>query len=300
MTLPRYITSAADLRTSPEAKGEGFLTQALAKSGEKAVPYVEKAKALMTALSSGVSIDELLADPTSRDDLVVASGLSNKARKYFTEEQLEERVREVLTTIAGSAGDRWPEEIVYRYLLTRGDSLGGEMRNWIGANAQRQFSSALKGFLPVGRVLETSDTKSGKLRRLDWDARRIYFDAKPRFIGNNVDVILVDTSLADASGNVNLLEEPRAYLAAGELKGGIDPAGADEHWKTARSALERIRARFNELGIVVPRLFFVGAAIEERMSNEIFGYLRNGTLNHAANLTKQEQVEDLAQWLVNL
>jgi type II restriction enzyme len=113
-------------------------------------------------------------------------------------------------------------------------------------------------------------------------------------------VILVDTSLADAFNNVNLLEEPRAYLAAGELKGGIDPAGADEHWKTARSALERIRARFNELGIVVPRLFFVGAAIEERMSNEIFGYLRNGTLDHAANLTKREQVEDLAQWLVSL
>ena len=33
------------------------------------------------------------------------------------------------------------------------------------------------------------------------------------------------------------VENPKHYLACGELKGGIDPAGADEHWKTAGKAL---------------------------------------------------------------
>ena len=35
-----------------------------------------------------------------------------------------------------------------------------------------------------------------------------------------------------------------SYMALGELKGGIDPAGADEHWKTARTALSRIHEAF--------------------------------------------------------
>ncbi|HAJ78349.1 MAG TPA: hypothetical protein DCO75_01135, partial [Fibrobacteres bacterium] len=31
-----------------------------------------------------------------------------------------------------------------------------------------------------------------------------------------------------------------------ELKGGIDPAGADEHWKTAKTAIDRIVSAFKK------------------------------------------------------
>jgi len=37
----------------------------------------------------------------------------------------------------------------------------------------------------------------------------------------------------------------------GELKGGIDPAGADEHWKTANKALDKMRKPFTP-NIMVP------------------------------------------------
>jgi type II restriction enzyme len=57
----------------------------------------------------------------------------------------------------------------------------------------------------------------------------------------------VDLSLFSCSAK-NLTREiikiPSAYIALGELKGGIDPAGADEHWKTARTALNRIHEAF--------------------------------------------------------
>ena len=49
-----------------------------------------------------------------------------------------------------------------------------------------------------------------------------------------------------------------------------------------------------------PLLFFVGAAIEPRMAQEIYDDLEGGLLTHAANLTVPEQVEDLAAWLVAL
>ena len=95
------------------------------------------------------------------------------------------------------------------------------------------------------------------------------------------------------------MDTPACYLACGELKGGIDPAGADEHWKTARSALDRIRDRFYTHE-QCPALFFVAAAIEAAMANEIFARLQSDYLSYAANLTVPQQVTDLAVWLVEL
>jgi type II restriction enzyme len=84
----------------------------------------------------------------------------------------------------------------------------------------------------------------------------------------------------------SVFEDKTLYLACGELKGGIDPAGADEHWKTAGSALARIRSR---CGRRCPRLFFAASAIEEAMAKEIYHQLRIGKLSHAANLTVTKQ-----------
>jgi hypothetical protein len=135
------------------------------------------------------------------------------------------------------------------------------------------------------------------VQQISWGDRLLLFDAKTKLIGNNVDVVLLDVSLAPTFKE--LLTIPQAYLACGELKGGIDPAGADEHWKTARSALRRIQTTFAGYGHH-PALFFVGAAIETRMAQEIYDDLQSGLLKHAANLTVPEQVEDLAAWLVGL
>lgn len=119
------------------------------------------------------------------------------------------------------------------------------------------------------------------------------FDKTPPFINKNIDVILLHV----ASGSTVALNSPNSYLACGELKGGIDPAGADEHWKTAKSALDRIRGAFKD---PPPRLFFVGAAIEAAMAVEILLQLHSGELDHAANLTSPAQLSDLASWLVSL
>ena len=149
-----------------------------------------------------------------------------------------------------------------------------------------------------GRSVTLKKSKSGKTRSIIWNSRIIFFDSTPKFIGKNIDIILLNFNGSIENHKI-LLHTPEAYLACGELKGGIDPAGADEHWKTANSALERIRRAFSRYQSR-PYLFFVGAAIEASMSEEIFNQLRDGKLAYAANLTKEKQVEDLVEWLINL
>jgi hypothetical protein len=89
------------------------------------------------------------------------------------------------------------------------------------------------------------------------------------------------------------------YLALGELKGGIDPAGADEHWKTAKTALHRIRTAF-AAEKVEPKLFFVGAAVALRMAGEIWQDLQANILSNAGNLTSQDHVASICTWVTEV
>lgn len=299
--MPRYIQSSSDLVTSRDLTRAGFLSQALAKT-EKATPYVEEAHALLIALKGVDQPDRLLSIAKFRSDLISAAGFSEKARGHLGRAELDAEVRKVLATIATNAGSQWREALLYRYLLTKGDTLGGKMRNWTGAAAQQKLTTALLAALTpaqraTGHVRASDET--GKIQEMGWSQRLLVFDRKPRWIGNNVDAILVNRPNQSTEGK-ELLENPAYYVACGELKGGIDPAGADEHWKTANTAFERIRAKFNDRNMQVSHLFYVGAAIEPMMAQTIYGDLRTGRLSHAANLNVQEQLSDLADWLVAL
>jgi type II restriction enzyme len=112
-----------------------------------------------------------------------------------------------------------------------------------------------------------------------------------------VDFSLFNCSAEDLTHEV--IKIPSAYIALGELKGGIDPAGADEHWKTARTALYRIQEAFSKKKLK-PHTFFIGAAIETKMAAEIWEMLEEGTLANAANLTDEDQVTSVSQWLCTL
>lgn len=298
--LPRLINSADSLVTRREATREGFLAQALAKT-EKATAHVERARALMTALQTIHRVDELATLDQFRDELIAAAGFSEKARDHISKAELNDALKKVFDSLYSKNVTAFREEIVYRFLITKGDALGGGMRNWTGATAAEKFTTALIGALKA-RAIEPDVRRAkgvGKAQRIRWDGRLFLFDVKPQLIGNNVDMILMKVESASMAEK-DLLASPRDYLACGELKGGIDPAGADEHWKTARSALDRVHDRFSNLGISCPDLFFVGAAIELSMAREIYGRLQDGRLRFAANLTEEEQVSDLTEWLAML
>ena len=148
----------------------------------------------------------------------------------------------------------------------------------------------------IGVLLESG------LSALQWPGRILAFNMKCPFVGsrgNNVDMILLRTPRI-ISSRVDiraLLSEKKNYILCGELKGGIDPAGADEHWKTARTALDRIAGSFST---PAPGLVFIGAAIEDAMAQEIIQRMKEGKLVGVANLCKSQQIERLVNWLVDL
>ncbi|MDH6100422.1 type II restriction endonuclease [Anabaenopsis sp. FSS-46] len=120
----------------------------------------------------------------------------------------------------------------------------------------------------------------------------------------NVDICLFDLAPealpTNKSHNIKRVQLEPYTIALGELKGGIDPAGADEHWKTAQAALNRIRQSFADAGHLLPLTFFVGAAIERRMATEIWKQLESQTLSNAANLNEENQVASISRWLCSL
>lgn len=188
-------------------------------------------------------------------------------------------------------------ELERRYLLTCGDALGGSMRNAIGQRAQNKLSEFVCNYLAEGQIqANIKRNTGGKITEISWRNRTLAFDRTPRFIEKNIDFILMDAPRFTAA----TLEQPQRLIAFGELKGGIDPAGADEHWKTAKSALDHVRQVYADRQLASPSLFFVGAAIERSMAVEIFAQLINNALTAAANLHHPGQLAELTQILTDL
>lgn len=295
--IPKHINNYSDLQTSRGDICAGFLFQALTKT-KKAEPYTKRAKEFYEAIKKINTIDELLSLENFREELISASGFSEKAKKHLTNAELIGALTDILKKIVRESNHEFREEIIYRYLLTKGDSLGGSMRNLTGAMAGSKMASMVEQELRVRNLNpDVVKGRANKIQRISWKDRCLCFDVKPKIVDKNIDMILLDCADA-ALFSRDLLETYPRYIACGELKGGIDPAGADEHWKTGNTSLGRIEKAFSVKKL--PYLFFVGAAIEAAMAKEIFAELENGHLAHAANLHYQNQLDDLVDWLISL
>lgn len=294
--LSKYIKTPDDLVTRHEDVRQGFLVQAITK-GKISDNFIERAKELNAALANINKVDDVLSLSKFGKEIMAAAGFSEKAQNHLSPKEIQELIKKVLNRILEKENSSFGDEIVYRYLLTKGDALGGSMRNIIGSLAGEKFTTILLKILKIKKFNpQITKNKSGKIQSIIWNNRTLLFDVKPRLIGKNIDVILINRGDVNTSEE-ELLADKTRYIACGELKGGIDPAGADEHWKTANSALGRIRTTF---GRKTPALFFVGAAIETTMAEEIFKQLKSGKLSYAANLNNKEQVNDLVDWLLSL
>lgn len=322
MTKPylRHLASSADLVTSYEATRAGFVALALEKNRQIS-PYVEQARSLKVAAAAAQAPRDLLSLPNIRAALLTAAAVSDKANTHLLPEDREIALENLVQNHLEPAGDHFIEELVFRFLLVRGDTLGGSMRNFAGMLAQRKLTGLIIAALRVAglayrwlhtkasRWIPASEDEAGIepfVRGIRWHdqerGRLLLYNLKAPLVDKNVDLCLFDCSASqsDAASVVkDLVRTPAAYIALGELKGGIDPAGADEHWKTANTALSRIRDVFAEIELR-PSLFFVGAAVEPSMAGEIWQQLESGQLTNAANLTDDDQAASLAQWLCNL
>jgi type II restriction enzyme len=309
-----HLKSNNDLITTYEATRAGFISLALEKN-RKATPTVNEAKALRNVIIKCKNPKELLKLPEIKPALLTAAGLSDKAIKQLQPEDTDTAIKELIKNFLEPVGNNFVEELIYRFLLTKGDSLGGSMRNIIGALAQQKLTNAIVANLNLFKMEfywyssqkndwinaeKIQPDINNNLKALSWTYKRqkrtVVYNYTVPLVKNNIDICLLDCNhmeLQNAQHNYD------RYIALGELKGGIDPAGADEHWKTASTALARIRGAFAKEKLY-PVLFFIGAAIENKMSMEIWEQLLSGQLSNAANLTKLEQLNSLCAWLIDL
>ncbi|NJD78918.1 MAG: restriction endonuclease [Candidatus Methanoperedens sp.] len=310
----QHLTNSESLVTTYEETRAGFVALALERN-RRATPFIEEARSLKAAASQATTPASLVDIVGIKAALLTASGVSDKAAGHMEEQDKEEAIQGLIEKFLEPAGPSFVEELVFRFLLTRGDALGGSMRNVGGAIAQRKLTRAIIATLSVAGISykwlsSMNDTwiqGRGDEPDIEFDAkglswsndsrnRTVRYNLTVPFLRKNVDLCLFNCSYQELSVSYR---NPALYIALGELKGGIDPAGADDHWKTTRTSLSRIRLAFAS-NRSSPHLFFVGAAIENSMAEEIWLQLEDGTLSNAANLTDADQVASLCRWLCNL
>lgn len=333
----QHLRNSQSLVTTREARRSGFVEAVLEKS-RLADSFVQDARTLKIKAERARVPEDLLDIPDIQAGLLTAAGVSDKAAAHLDDADRSTILREYLENVLKPAGDKFVEELVYRFLLTRGDSLGGHMRNLVGVWGQRKFSGYVLSELRLaGRDfmwLDKNDdrwkaprslTTPERIRAFAWNTgyvpRVLAYnllvplikteeeqreeergDTRTRKGGKNVDICLLHATPDQyrlKSRQLLAVQGAGLYVALGELKGGIDPAGADEHWKTANAHLGRIRRSFAFFGNM-PKLFFVGSAIEPSMASEIWSQLESGELANAANLTDPQQVVSLVSWLCSL
>lgn len=315
-----HLSNAIDLVTTHDEQRAGFLALAFEKN-LRMIPFVNEAKMLRQSASSAKTPNDLLLITSIQHAFLKAAGVSDKAEGFLNIEDKENAKKELIKDFLEPSGTNFVDELVYRFLLTQGDALGGIMRNVGGMWGKIKFLELLRAALRNSGIeyeilLRESKTwqknslsliPSEEIRALRWhtknisitpfEFRTLVLDFTVRVVGKNVDVCLLRGTREKLSDSY--YQEPENFISLGEIKGGIDPAGADEHWKTGNTALQRIRDAFNKNGLQ-PLTFFVGAAIENSMAGEIWDQLTQGILANAANLTKASHMEALCIWMLKL
>jgi len=314
-----FISCADDLVTTHEQTRAGFLSIALEKN-RFTDPFVRQALTFKAMVAQTSTPTDFLEMVDVRPFLLTAAGLSNKSMKYLTESDQISAIRDLITKFLEPSGENYIDETIFRFLLIKGDAVGGMMRNYIGALGQEKFVRALLSCLNVrgmeyrwmsniGNGIWSEQTEDDHgiekdLKALYWENKKkqkriLAFNITIPTVKKNVDICLFKCKDVDFDLG-KIVSEPKNTIMLGELKAGIDPAGADEHWKTANTALTRIRSGFSSIGMKKLKTSFVGAAIASAMSKEIYKQLEEKVLTNAANLNNIEQLTDFCNWVLSL
>lgn len=318
--MNKYIDKPTDLVTTYNERKIGFLSIALRKSKEAGY-YLNLASSFRTIADNHDDPLELIDNEDIIVSMCEAAGVSTKARSYLQPNDIKSILTDFVEEYLVTAGEFYVDELINRYLLTQGDALGGRMRNIVGGLAGEKLTQNIISALIVrnyefeyfekyskkwisGTLFQEDQSKLVKaLRWTDGKkSRLLYYDLTVPIVKKNIDIVLFNKS--DVNNNnakefKAFISNHENYLALGELKGGIDPAGADEHWKTANTALTRIRIAFKKLNKEIFTVF-IGAAIETAMAQEIYEQCKSTELSNCANLTKPKQLAEVCDWFIRL
>lgn len=230
-----HLRSSDDLVTSYEATRAGFVALALEKN-RRSTPYVAEARALQEAASRARTPADLLTMEEIEAGLLTAAGLSDKALVHLQPEDKAEAINGLIKNFLEPAGEKFVEELVFRFLLIRGDALGGSMRNIGGILAQRKLTRAIISTLVITGIgyrwqhsktrqwVDMTDDDSEielSLRGLSWESkgqpRTLIYNLTVPLVKSNVDLCLFN--LDPEKLQTTEYKSARSYIALGELKG---------------------------------------------------------------------------------
>jgi hypothetical protein len=118
----RHLKTSDDLVTSYEAVRAGFVALALERN-RRATPFVAQARALKVAASEAKSPSALVTIENIQAALLTAAGVSDKAAGHLQAQDKAEAIQGLIQNFLEPAGVHFVEELVFRFLLTRGDTL---------------------------------------------------------------------------------------------------------------------------------------------------------------------------------
>ena len=158
MPFNNHLKSYECLITPYEETRAGFISLALEKN-RKSTPFVEEAKALKVLAAKAKTPKELLRI----NSLLTAAGISDKAKNHLQDKDKKKAIAGLIENFLEPSGKSFVDELVYRFLLTRGDTLGGSMRNLAGALGQWRFTRILISTISVSGIgFKYLDSKSKK------------------------------------------------------------------------------------------------------------------------------------------
>ncbi len=205
-----------------------------------------------------------------------------------------------------------------------GESIGGSWRNEVGRLAYAELIGMmlrhlhakgclaavrydLKGPLIEGEEEETqfvstdnelADTPEFVSNLENIEANRVVYKAVMLKSGNQL-LLNRQIEWTDSKGNAHKIGPdlsafaPGAKLTwGGELKGGADPSGSDEHWKTATRAFDRIYRAAKATGRDKPKLSFIATILVDRVAREAALWVQQGKLTSVYNLTQIAESEE--------
>jgi len=209
------IKKADDLVTLREQTRAGFVAMALEKN-YLAIPYIEEAKVLKMLAQKVKKPIDLLHKDNLRTGLLSASGLSEKSLNYLTEEDKTLAIKELIKKFLEPAGNKFIDELVYRYLLVKGDALGGKARNLAGALGERKFLRTLLSVFHIAGVSykwrdketqqwsekrKNNPNIENKLNAIQWVAKRksriLLMNITVPIVKKNIDISIINGSTLD-------------------------------------------------------------------------------------------------------
>lgn len=278
---------AKDLITKDKVVYKGFVWQANKKK-MLTTQFLKEAAEAKRRLKKVTSFQDILDDSLLFDFILAACMLSKKSIQHFSHDEIISYLSKNID-FTRITEQNYLNELEKFYLLSCGDSIGGKMRNIIGQKGNQLFVEYFESYLNQNQIEFSVKINGDNIQIIETKDYVVLFNKKPKFIGKSVDFIILKK---DNKGNYDI-EDPMSYISLGELKAGIDPAGADEHWKTAATAISRIHHSFNKVDLQTPNLFFIGGAISRHMATEIIDLIQHKKIKNAANLNYSKQMNIL-------